>query len=295
LRASEPASELVKSYRFFAMRAAVNEHLTKRAFNLMRSAGIEPILIKGWAIARLYPESGMRPYGDIDLAVSAGQYAEALNLRNSPEGKRYPIDVHRGTRKVDDLSFDELLTRSELVKLGEEDVRIPCPEDHLRILCLHLLRHGAYRPLWLCDIAVAVESRPQGFDWDRCLGSNSRRADSIACTIGLASQLLGADVEGTPVAKRAKKLPSWLVPAVLKQWESPGPPTRYYAPMKAYLKNPSGLLKAFRDRWPNSIEATTSVNGPFNEMPRFPFQLANCVLRTAEFFRDMPRLLRESV
>jgi len=30
--------------------------------------GVEPILGKGWAIARLYPERGMRPYGDIDLA-----------------------------------------------------------------------------------------------------------------------------------------------------------------------------------------------------------------------------------
>ena len=45
-------------------------------------------------------------------------------------------------------------------------------EDQLRQLCLHLLRHGACRPLWLCDVAVMLESLPGDFDWDRCLGGD---------------------------------------------------------------------------------------------------------------------------
>ncbi len=50
--------------------------------------------------------------------------------------------------------------RSQLVNLDGVDVRVPGLEDHLGILCLHLLHHGAFRPLWLCDIAAALETRP---------------------------------------------------------------------------------------------------------------------------------------
>ena len=43
------------------------------------------------------------------------------------------------------------------------DVRVLSPEDDLRFLCLHLLRHGAVQPLWLCDICVLLEARANDF------------------------------------------------------------------------------------------------------------------------------------
>jgi arylsulfatase len=70
----------------------------------------------------------------------------------------------------------------------------------------------------LCDVAVAFESRPEDLDWDLVLGSDQRRADWVACTIGLAHQLLGATIDGTPVAARSARLPKWLVPSVLAGW-----------------------------------------------------------------------------
>jgi hypothetical protein len=36
-------------------------------------------------------------------------------------------------------------------------------------------------------------------------------------------------------------------------------------------------------RWPNGIEATVGLRGPFNGLPRLPFQVAECVTRTARF------------
>jgi hypothetical protein len=58
----------------------------------------------------------------------------------------------------------------------------------------------------------------------RCFGRNKRRADWIACVIGLANRLLGAELRDVPVEYRANSLPRWLISSVLKQWSTPYPP-----------------------------------------------------------------------
>lgn len=261
------------------------------------SEGVQPILIKGWAAARLYPERGLRPYGDIDLMVRSEQYPHGL-IATRDIGGESNIDLHNGFGERDNSRFDDLFERSQTIELDDVDVPVLSPEDHLRVLCLHLLRHGAFRPLWLCDVAVAVETRSPEFDWDLCLSTDKRVADWIACTIGLAHQLLGAQVDDTPVADRAKNLPSWLVPTVLKLWEKPFAMdhgiAKHRAPMSKYLRDPRGLLADLRNRWPDPISATVYTKGPFNELPRWPFQIGECVSRTARFLARLPKALRES-
>ncbi|HEV7375045.1 MAG TPA: nucleotidyltransferase family protein, partial [Pyrinomonadaceae bacterium] len=61
LKESATALELLQAYRFHTIHATLHHHRIKQAFSLFRAAGIEPILIKGWANARLYPETGLRP------------------------------------------------------------------------------------------------------------------------------------------------------------------------------------------------------------------------------------------
>jgi len=287
LRDSTPALELQQAHRLHAVHAAAFEEDIANVITLLRNAGVEPILAKGWAVARLYPDTSLRPYGDIDLYVRPGQYSSAMRVLASPEGKRFVVDLHDQFDSSDALSIGELFERSQLVSLADGKVRVPSEEDHLRILCLHFLRHGAWRPLWLCDIAVAVETRAPDFDWDICLGKDSRRADWIACSIGLAQRLLGAEIHDTPVADRAKTLPAWLISNVLKQWETPystsQAPVTHAAPMSKYLRDPRGLLADLRRRWPNPIEATVYTGGPFNNLPRWPFQFGECVGRTAKF------------
>ncbi len=277
------SDELLQAYRLHAVQSAQQEANLKEVFRLHREAGIEPVLIKGWAIARHYPETGLRPYGDIDLFVAANEYEKADDLQRSA-GYRYPVDHHAGSGKLNYLSFAKLLEHSLLVPFNGVPVRIPCPEHHLRILSFHLLGHGVWRPLWLCDIAVALESRPDDFDWDLCLGKNQRRADWVSCAVGLAHELLGANVDGVPVELRAKRLPNWLVSSVLKQWSVPF--TNHVSqldPMSFVLRQPKTILRALRSRWPNPVEGTIGIYGPLNDFPRLPFQIGTCLLRGARF------------
>jgi hypothetical protein len=279
----EAFAELHQAYRLHTLQAAIKEIEIGQVFSFLRSHRLEPLIGKGWAIARHYPEPGLRPYGDIDLYVRSEDHAAFLAAFGNPEARGWNIDLHRGAAELDDRSFDELYAHSRLVRLGEVEVRTFGPEDHLRLLCLHMLREGVLRPLWLCDVAVALRSLPSDFDWEYFQSGNERRADWAVCAIGLAHQILGAAVDGLPVAQRAKDLPAWLVPSVLHEWGLGRITNGRRQPMQSFLRHPRGALDALRLRWPNPIEATVSVRGPFNQWPRLPFQIGACVARTARF------------
>ena len=294
--ASSPAAlKLHEAYRYYCVHSIVNEQKITEVFALLRSAGIDPVLIKGWAIARLYPDKGFRPLGDIDLWVRPDQLASARSVLKSAGKGEYFVDLeHSSLTRQEIRTFDQLYDRSELVDLRGGKVRIPGPEDHLRILSLHLLKHSAWRPLWLCDIAVALESRPAGFDWDFLMGADRRLAECFTCAIGLAHQILGANVDDTPLASKAMKLPAWLVPSALAQWEIPAPD--HATPpelMMTSLRHPNRVKRALRIRWPHPIGATLRAKGPFNELPRLPFQLWDCVVRTGRFVTQLPQSLRQ--
>jgi hypothetical protein len=196
--------------------------------------------------------------------------------------------LHANLFELNRRNFDELFSRSRLVSLGAEHIRILSPEDHLALLAIHLLKHGAWRPLWLCDVGAAIESLPTEFSWDVCLGKHKTRALWIICAIHLAHKLLDADIHPLPIPHRTKELPAWLVNNVLRQWAAPfamnQQPMSHPVAMASYLKSPRGLLKGLRKRWPNPIIATVSVNGQFNDFPRLPYQIGNCALRAAKLF-----------
>ncbi len=85
--------QLQETYLGYAIHAAEHEHQVAEVFRVLRSAGVEPILLKGWAIGRLYPEAGLRPTGDIDLCVAPTQHAKAQAVLNSPEYRRFWVDL----------------------------------------------------------------------------------------------------------------------------------------------------------------------------------------------------------
>ena len=277
----------------YTLQAGRQERQIIQAITLLRSAGVEPLLVKGWAVARLYPERGLRPYGDIDLCVRPEQYASAVAALAAPAAETVVVDLHEGLQQLHRPSVDDVYERSQLVPLGDVDVRILGPEDHLRYMCIHMLGHGAYRALWLCDIAVVLESLPEDFDWEYLLRGDRRPAEWVASSVCLAHKLLGARLDGIPVAERAGHLPGWLLPSVLRQW-SIGEHYMDSVPSMAYsFRHSAQLLKALRLRWPNPIQATVHVRGPFNELPRLPFQLLECVRRTAYFVTQVPTLVRQ--
>src|SRR5205823_3708359 len=102
---------------------------------------------------------------------------------------------------------------------------------------------------------------------------------------GLAHQLLGARIEDTPVAERARNLPRWLAPAVLREW---GQGYRMPHWMVPEMRHPLRALRALRQHWRNPIQGTVEVGGPFNDWPRLPFQVAACARRTAQFVAELP-------
>lgn len=291
LSESSVASEFLESYRLHAAQSILYKQKIKLAFSLLRSQGIEPILIKGWANARLYPEAGLRPYGDLDICVRPDEYERAKAVLNSPEGKECWVDLHSGMGRLDDRDWRELFNRSQLINLDSDQVRVLGAEDHLRISSVHFLDHGAWRPIWLCDIAARVEAITEEFAWDACLGHDERRAKWIVSAIGLAHQLLHARIEHCPKFIRDARLPGWLVQNVLKQWERPSI-KEHHPPelMMISLKHPARVPKALLRRWPNPIEATIRVKGSFNEWPRLPFQLKDYLIQTGKFLKRFTRL-----
>jgi hypothetical protein len=293
LQATPSGEVLHQVYRLQALQAEILERKIEKVFRLLRQSQIEGILAKGWVAAANYSDSGLRPTGDMDICVRPENFKLAEEVVHAPEANDCRVDLHKRFHEFKDRSIDEIFARSRLVSLGEEEVRILCPEDHLALLCIHFLRHGAWRPLWLCDIAVAIESLPPSFDWSICFGRNKTRASWITCAIGLARQLLGAKTDNLPISSGAMKLPAWLVENVLQQWANPFPsnqaPMNHPLPMAHVLRHPSGLLEGLRERWPNAILATVSVDGRFNNFPRLPYQLANCISRIGRLLIHEPR------
>jgi hypothetical protein len=281
-----PAEPLHAAYRMHALQGAIHEQQISRVVPVLREAGVEPLLVKGWAATPLYPEPGLRPYGDIDLLVRPEQHTVAREALVA--GAPAPVDLHCGLADLDDHELEDVFARSRLVSLRDVDVRVPSAEDHLRLLCLHALRHGVSRALWLCDIAAALEGRPPAFDWDRLLAGNPRRSEAVVAALGLARAVLGAEPGTTPVAVRAERLPRWLVPATLRQW---GKGSGLREPMGSFLRHPRGALTELRKHWPNPIEGTMGVGAPWNAWPRLPFQVTHVLVRAARFARGLPAFL----
>jgi hypothetical protein len=275
-------AELRQAYRLQVLHDGAHEEHVGRAFRRLRSARVEPLLGKGWAAARLYPEAGLRPYGDVDLYVRAADHAAARTSVLTSEDAA-PVDLHCGFGELDDRSAESIEPRCMVHDIGGVLVRTFGAEDHLRLLCLHALRHGVLRPLWLCDIAAGLERRSASFDWDVFLAGDPVRTRWATCAIGLAHVLLGARLDGVPLAGHARRLPGWLATSVLQEWGAGRPPQGAREPMGDALRHPRRLLGALRVRWPNAVEATVGVRGSFNAWPRLSYQLAECVRRAIRF------------
>jgi putative nucleotidyltransferase-like protein len=129
-----PIRSLRETYLRYAICAVEHERKVVEVFRVLRSSEVEPILIKGWAIARAYPEPGLRPSGDIDLCVSPEQRARARAVLNAASRQQYWVDLdHDEISRFSDFTFAELSGRSELVNLDDTEIRVVGAEDHLRI------------------------------------------------------------------------------------------------------------------------------------------------------------------
>ena len=270
LRDTPAASQLQKAYLFGTLDAAVCERQVEQAIRLLRAAGVDHLLVEDWPVARLYSERGLRPCTDVDLCVRPEQYAAAFSALSGPDSPGLPVHLRQGVAELDDRGLDELYLRSRLAMLGGARVRLLGAEDQLRYLCLRLLARPTQMPLALCDVAAALETSDPEFDWGYCLSGDRWRSAWVVCALGLAHRILGARLDWAPKALRRHRLPGWLVPAVLRRWETG---------LRRAVVGPD--VKPFRPRWPDAVEATARLRAPLNGLPRQPFQLCLYLARLA--------------
>lgn len=154
----------------------------------------------------------------------------------------------------------------------------------MRLLVLHMLGHGAWRPVWLVDIAAMLETLPPGFNWELCSGSDPVLRNWLGLCAGLARDLLGCDLSGSPQWIQEHSVPGWVSAFVLKAWSHPFD-TYHTRPSLRYVArhHPWRIPGEVMARWPNPLRAHAAMGASFTLRPSRVVQ-ARC------FFRRMSEL-----
>jgi hypothetical protein len=201
--------------RMLALDAALAE-----AVPALRAHGIEPLLLKGLAIARwLYDDPHARGYGVLDLLAPDDRHHEAMTVltgmgyRDALSGRRaseravhgiamtrarpapVAIDLHRRLKFVPD-PYRALAAGAESMLVAGVDVRVPGPAGLALIVALHAPQHGPAARKPLEDLRRAIE-RAGDDVW--------RDAAGLASRLGVAGRLaagLRMSAEGASLARR---------------------------------------------------------------------------------------------
>jgi hypothetical protein len=260
--------------RFQSLEFLRRERWLASVFTALESHRILAVTFKGWAIARLYGRPGLRPVGDVDLVIRPEDVGHARTVLAGFEGGN-EVDLQSDlSRYLPDRSPETLLTSAEIVEAGGGCIRVLGPADHLRLVCLHQLHHGSWRPLWLCDVAVLLEALPPDFSWAECLRGSRHLGEGVLACVGLACEWLGAR---PTVAPPASVVPEWFRRAVRSAWD------RGFRPSPERLQGISltRLPGALRARWPDPLSSTLHLDAPFHRVPRLPIQVAELVRRSS--------------
>lgn len=289
------AETLRGSAQLLALDEVAKEAALSELCALLNGIGVTPLLFKGWAAARSYPQGWLRPYGDFDLLVRDEDFAKAHaalaaaatrfhgNDFAMPFGPRghCSVDLHQRLDRFYAADVETLFARARTASLPGGTFLIPSAEDHLRLCAIHMFRHGAWRPLWLCDVAAMTEMAGPEFDWDICLGTRRATAAWTAAAVMLAHRLLGARCEHLPLRVRSQCVPDWLIATVLRYWSFPHA-GHINLSGEASFRDP---LAKLRWHWPDPIKATIwggGLPGPGSRLPWQVFHGARTIGRAAK-------------
>lgn len=263
--------------RWLVLRAKISEENIKTAFRIFRENGVEPILIKGWAAAREYPESYRRFSVDIDLCVAPENYEKGRALIETNPGNTLSIDLHKGLRHLDSVGWNQLFENSELVQIDDVGVRILRAEDHLRILCVHWLTDGGAEKEKLLDIYYLLQNKNRRFDWEYCFRSiDPNRRDWIIKTVVMVNKYYKLDVSELPFAVELDSVPEWFYKALEREWASG---TRLRS-IFSYYENREEFWRQIKKRLrPNPIQSTVFMEGRFDRSPRIFYQVGSFLKR----------------
>lgn len=281
---------LTESFRWNSLQRKIQEHKIRKAFEIFRENGIEPLVFKGWASARYYPSDRPRSMGDIDLAVDSTSYSTALRLVKREDVRRLHIDLHNEFRHLDTVPWNDVVANSELIEIDGCTIRVPRPEDHLRLICVHWLTDGGAHHDKLWDVYYLVSNRSAKFDWSRCLGVVApHRRRWIVCAIALAHRYLDLDVTGLPFRDELERIPDWISKCVEKEWRRGG----NIEPILTSFYDLEVLLDQFKRRFPpNPLRSVIEAEGNIDRRIRFDYQLRVLGRRSLPFVRDVSDYLK---
>jgi hypothetical protein len=294
LEADETVARFRDGHRLELLRAEIAEDELAGLFESFLAEGLDPVLGKGWAVSQFYPARGLRTYCDFDLYLPEDHFPRlqsVLAKRSAPH--RFEVDPHRGWSYLDDRDPAALFARTRRIPLRSTFVRVLGPEDLLRLACLHACAEGLIRPAWLCDVAFLTAAATDGFDWAYFAGGSPLRTEWCFATIDLARDLFGIEVAHVPGTERRKSLPRWFARSVLEAWGNEPRPRGARTPMGNVRRSPRALIEALVARWPHPIEATIGAGGRIDGAPRFPYKIADGVLRTLTHLRTSWKRHRE--
>lgn len=291
--AEQISEEIVDELRWHKLSMRRFELAIVEAFELFRTCDIEPILIKGWAAARNYPETQARFFGDVDLAFSASQFDTAVKKLSVRPIPSISIDPHREFRHLDTVAWETAIERSELINVDGGSIRVLSAEDHLRVLCVHWLNDGGAYKERLWDIYYAVANRPTDFDWKLCLASVSEtRRRWVVTAIAIARKYLSLDVSDLPFDVDTGSIPKWMIRCLEKEWNT----DVRLIPLEASLQHPKSLIQQILKRTPpNPIEATIEVEGELDNGWRLPYQMGSIRKRIGPSLRGVRTALARKI
>ena len=193
------------------------------AVDPLRDNGLEPVVLKGAALADRYPDPSLRPMGDIDLLLPPGDHSTAVKalervgwtvtlpidrLRHEtllahPEVPTLTLELHSGFdrwhNRLTQLDASDLWRRRRPATVLGSQSFIPTPEDELLMLATHAGKpfHSFDRLVWSADLVVVIEAAEaeQELDWE-VLRARARKARcSTVLAVALAQAIrLGADM-----------------------------------------------------------------------------------------------------
>jgi hypothetical protein len=209
----------------------VQQRQLAAALAALHSAGIEPLLLKGYALAELvYSDPLARPSADLDLLVRPDQVGLACQALASlgctlPDpatvdvqmANAYDLPVilpvmagratllelhwHLAPRGLFLLDLDLWRARAERFQVAGQPALRFSPEDMLLHLALHMRKHRYVGLRWLCDVAellrrFAAPDAPRPLDWHYIVGGARAAGLTVLLytSLALAQRLLAAPI-----------------------------------------------------------------------------------------------------
>jgi putative nucleotidyltransferase-like protein len=222
--------ELANLYRLQAF--LLHPQAVALAVGALTAAGLEPMVMKGPAVSRHYPEPGLRPMDDLDLLLPPESHSGALSalvgagwtvsrpksrdfydtqLRH-PDVPSMPLELHYGLEGWHERSNDLdpmwlWRRRVPFDCLGTPAFGLPF-EEEIVSLAAHAGKpyHGFDRMIWLADLGMVIgyAQAHGGFDWDRL----EELAAQTQCTTVVTAALLMARRMGLVVPEPQFALPT---------------------------------------------------------------------------------------